>query len=126
MVLQMDYIAYPANMPLAAYLPIEELAKQTTPITDAQILAMLPPFVRAMEQVNVIHAIGRYHFDTLGFYDKSLLEMYGKNTAEVSFALLPFITSSLSHISCALEKACLYPCVTCMWANSGRGAFLDH
>ena len=92
----MDYISFPANMPLSSYLPIEELAKQTTPITDAQILAMLPPFVRAMEQVNVIHAIGRYHFDTLGFYDKSLVEMYGKTTAEV--------TVSLSHswYSCLL------------------------
>ena len=109
----MDYLSFPANMPLSSYLPIEEMAKQTTPITDAQILGMLPPFIRAMEQVNVIHAIARYHFDTLGYYDKSLGEMYGKTTAEVSVSLLSFMVFLSCHITCTFENVRLHSCVSC-------------
>jgi arachidonate 15-lipoxygenase len=74
------YMSFAANMPLAAY---RDIPAAEEVITEAYILKMLPPQQRSAEQLQILFTLAAYHYDRLGYYDKSYRELYNKNFQEV-------------------------------------------
>jgi arachidonate 15-lipoxygenase len=83
---QADYIAFVANMPLAAYRDIPEQPKAgqdgvlppPIPVTKEQIMNLLPPHQPTAEQLDITTILSNYRFDRLGYYDKSFQDLYGQ------------------------------------------------
>ena len=120
---QYEYMAFAANMPLAAYQnPIEttesrgEIVSQDTvtraptqgtvaggivtqntvkseivarekitwePITEEKILALLPPYKRAADQLQSLFVLSAYRYDRLGYYNKAFQELYNQKIEDV-------------------------------------------
>ncbi len=77
---QYGYMAFPANMPLAAYINPND---QQEVITEEKILALLPPHKRAAEQVQTLFVLSAYRYDRLGYYDKAFQELYKEKLEDV-------------------------------------------
>lgn len=80
---QYDYMAFPANMPLAAYLDPAILHQPNPEITAKTLLQLLPPYQKAAGQLQILFILSAYRFDQLGDYDKSFGELYGENFEQV-------------------------------------------
>jgi arachidonate 15-lipoxygenase len=119
---QYEYMAFVANMPLAAYCdvpkqssnplgqPIEievteevTTAVETTPtktsaveiaalkttelkeaqVTEEQILKLLPPYKKTVEQLQSLFTLSAYRYDRLGYYEKAFKELYNKKLEDV-------------------------------------------
>jgi arachidonate 15-lipoxygenase len=82
---QYEYMAFAANMPLAAYRDIPELTDSNIleVITEKDILQLLPPYKRAADQLQILFTLSAYQYDRLGYYDKSFRELYHKSFQEV-------------------------------------------
>jgi arachidonate 15-lipoxygenase len=78
---QYDYMAFVANMPLAAYRDIPRNPEES--ITEVEILKLLPPFKKTATQVEVLFLLSAYRYDRLGYYDKCFQELYHQKTEEV-------------------------------------------
>ena len=65
---QYDYMAFTANMPLAAYDPI-----QADPQVDHDsLMSFLPPPNQAADQLKIMYGLSAYQYDRLGYYDEPL------------------------------------------------------
>ncbi|WP_333028792.1 MULTISPECIES: lipoxygenase family protein [unclassified Microcoleus] len=75
---QYEYMAFAANMPLAAYRDIPKITASghLEVITEKDILQLLPPYKRAADQLQVMFLLSAYRYDRLGYYDKSFRELY--------------------------------------------------
>jgi arachidonate 15-lipoxygenase len=121
---QYEYMAFAANMPLAAYQnPTEttelegEIVAQNTatqntatqntitgeivtqgtvkreivarekitwePITEEKILALLPPYKRAADQLQSLFVLSAYRSDRLGYYNKAFQELYNQKIEDI-------------------------------------------
>jgi arachidonate 15-lipoxygenase len=88
---QYEYMAFAANMPLAAYrdIPVQKPDPSDPDshlielITEQQILQLLPPYKRAADQLQTLFTLSAYRYDRLGYYDKSFQELYHQNFDEV-------------------------------------------
>ncbi|MEG4169262.1 MULTISPECIES: lipoxygenase family protein [unclassified Microcoleus] len=82
---QYEYMAFAANMPLAAYRDIPKITASGTleVITEKDILRLLPPYKRAAEQLKIMFILSAYRYDRLGYYDKSFRELYRMSFDEV-------------------------------------------
>jgi arachidonate 15-lipoxygenase len=80
---QYDYMAFPANMPLAAYLDPAILHQPNPEITEKTLLKLLPPYQKAAGQLQILFILSAYRFDQLGDYDKSFCELHGENFEQV-------------------------------------------
>ncbi|MBE9184797.1 lipoxygenase [Microcoleus sp. LEGE 07076] len=87
---QYEYMAFAANMPLAAYRDIPKITASGTleVITPKDILRLLPPYKRAADQLKIMFILAAYRYDRLGYYDKSFRELYHMSFDEV-FAATP-------------------------------------
>ncbi|MGL5065393.1 MAG: lipoxygenase family protein [Microcoleus sp.] len=74
------YMSFAANMPFTAY---RDIPGAEEVITEAQILKLLPPHKRAADQLQTLYTLAAYHYDRLGYYDKSYRELYNKSFQEV-------------------------------------------
>lgn len=64
---QYDYMAFTANMPLAAYDPI-----QADPQVDHDsLMSFLPPPNQAADQLKIMYGLSAYQYDRLGYYDET-------------------------------------------------------
>ncbi|MEG3840591.1 lipoxygenase family protein [Microcoleus sp. herbarium14] len=82
---QYEYMAFAANMPLAAYRDIPKITATGTleVITEKDILRLLPPYKRAADQLQILFILSAYRYDRLGYYDKSFRELYQMSFHEV-------------------------------------------
>jgi arachidonate 15-lipoxygenase len=80
---QYDYMAFAANMPLAAYVNPEVLNQPDPKIDDKTLLKLLPPYQKAAEQLEILYILAAYRFDQLGHYDKSYGELYRQKFDQV-------------------------------------------
>ncbi len=82
---QYEYMAFAANMPLAAYRDIPKITASGTRevITEKDILRLLPPYKRAADQLKTMFILAAYRYDRLGYYDKSFCELYQMSFDEV-------------------------------------------
>jgi arachidonate 15-lipoxygenase len=88
---QYEYMTFAANMPLAAYQnPIEATEldesgnkKQQEPITEEKILALLPHYKRAADQLQSLFVLSAYRYDRLGYYNKAFQELYSQKIEDV-------------------------------------------
>ena len=82
---QYEYMAFAANMPLAAYRDIPKITASGTleVITEKDILRLLPPYKRAADQLKTMFTLSAYRYDRLGYYDKSFRELYQMSFNEV-------------------------------------------
>jgi arachidonate 15-lipoxygenase len=86
---QLDYMGFVPNQPLAAYLNNKPMAdekkdsKNHEPVSEEQILKFLPPYQRAIDQLNTLYFLSAYRYDRLGYYDRTYQELYQKNTEEI-------------------------------------------
>ncbi|MBE9029281.1 lipoxygenase [filamentous cyanobacterium LEGE 11480] len=100
---QYDYMAFSANMPLAAYSDPNVLQSEQAEITEAEILKLLPPYKKAAEQLSILFILSAYRFDQLGSYDKTYGELYD-STFDAVFAGTP-VTLMLSKLQQKLYLA---------------------
>jgi arachidonate 15-lipoxygenase len=87
---QVDYMGFVPNQPLAAYLDPKPNPKEK-PISEAEILKFLPPYSRTVDQLNTLYFLSAYHYDRLGYYDRTYQDLYQQSTAEI-FAGTPIDT----------------------------------
>jgi arachidonate 15-lipoxygenase len=82
---QEDYMAFVANMPLAAYrdIPHTNSNGEDESISEADILKLLPPFNQSALQVQTLFFLSAYRYDRLGYYDKSFQDLYDQNLEDV-------------------------------------------
>ena len=73
---QYEYMAFTPNMPLAAYQDPEAIANTNETMTEEKILALLPPYKRAFDQLQTLFTLAAYRYDRLGYYKKSFQELY--------------------------------------------------
>jgi arachidonate 15-lipoxygenase len=90
---QYEYMAFAANMPLAAY---QDSIDVKEPITNEKILALLPPYQKTAEQLQVLFFLTAYRYDRLGHYDKAFKELYNEKV-EDTFAQHPRIIEILKE-----------------------------
>ena len=64
---QYDSMAFPPNMPLAAYRPVAIPADLAG---DDAVLPWLPPWGQAADQLRIMEILTAYHYDRLGHYDE--------------------------------------------------------
>jgi arachidonate 15-lipoxygenase len=79
---QVDYMGFVPNQPLAAYLEPNPNEPES-PISEAQILKFLPPYNRTVDQLNTLYFLSAYHYDRLGYYDRTYQDLYQKNTEDI-------------------------------------------
>jgi arachidonate 15-lipoxygenase len=75
---QNEYMTFIPNQPMAAYLdpqpnPID------LPMSEEQIMKLLPPYEPTFEQFNTIYFLSAYRFDRLGDYERTYQELYQNN-----------------------------------------------
>jgi arachidonate 15-lipoxygenase len=87
---QYDYMAFPANMPLAAYLDPMILNQPNPEITAQTLLKLLPPYQKAAGQLQILFILSAYRFDQLGDYDKTYRDLYDAEFNQV-FADTPVV-----------------------------------
>jgi arachidonate 15-lipoxygenase len=74
---QYEYMAFAANMPLAAYQDIpDENADPKESITEENILELLPPYKKTADQLQSLFVLSAYRYDRLGYYEKAFQELY--------------------------------------------------
>ena len=67
---------------------VEITALKTTELTEAQItekqiLKLLPPYKRAVDQLQSLFTLSAYRYDRLGYYEKAFQELYNKKLKDV-------------------------------------------
>ncbi len=87
---QYDYMAFAANMPLAAYVDPAILNQPNPVINEQTLLKLLPPYYKAAGQLQILFILAAYRFDQLGDYDKTYRELYDKKFGQV-FADTPVL-----------------------------------
>jgi arachidonate 15-lipoxygenase len=86
---QLDYMGFVPNQPLAAYLNNKPMVdekkdlKDHEPVSEEQILKFLPPYQRAIDQLNTLYFLSAYRYDRLGYYNRTYQELYQKNAEEI-------------------------------------------
>eukprot|EP00892_Ulva_mutabilis_P007115 jgi/Ulvmu1/4776/UM020_0061.1 len=73
------------NLPLAARAPYRELSKRpaSEPITEKDLLTMLPNQRNTRDQTEILYILSAYRFDALGDYDKTFDSLYALSTEEL-------------------------------------------
>lgn len=81
---QYEYMTFAANMPLAGYRDIpDENATPKESVTEEQILALLPPYKKAAEQLQILFTLSAYRYDRLGYYEKAFQELYRERIEDI-------------------------------------------
>ncbi len=65
---QYDYMAFPPNLPRAAY---GSVPRPDSEALDQEFMTMLPPISRACEQLEIMDALACYRWDTFGHYPRA-------------------------------------------------------
>lgn len=65
---QYDYMAFPPNMPLAAYGSVPAPDSESL---EQEFMAMLPPISRGCEQLEIMDALSCYRWDKFGHYPRA-------------------------------------------------------
>jgi arachidonate 15-lipoxygenase len=100
---QYDYMAFAANMPLAAYVDPAILNQPNPVFTEQTLLKLLPPYYKAAGQLQILFILAAYRFDQLGDYDKTYRELYDKKFDQV-FANTP-VPKILGKFQLQLHRA---------------------
>ncbi|MEL6229962.1 MAG: lipoxygenase family protein [Cyanobacteria bacterium J06627_3] len=80
---QYDYMAFVANMPLAAYWMPDARTEPAVTMTENQLLQFLPPHNQTAEQLQTLFVLSAYRYDRLGYYDKSFKELYRQKLEDI-------------------------------------------
>ncbi len=99
---QYEYMAFTANMPLAGYRDINNIALANTGIsaedvangfgekandreliTSTKILEFLPPYHKTADQLKTLFILTAYRYDRLGYYDKAFEDLYGESPKDI-------------------------------------------
>jgi arachidonate 15-lipoxygenase len=76
---QQEYMSFAANMPLAAYQNPDESGDTN----QTKIMALLPPYKRAADQLQSLFVLAAYRYDRLGYYDKTFKDFYNQKLEDV-------------------------------------------
>lgn len=77
---QWDYMAFTANMPLAAYDDPDKLADphkaEQQNVDESWLLKFLPPFKPTAGQLEIMYTLADYRYDKLGHYGQYFVDSY--------------------------------------------------